>query len=285
MSSFTNSSNRYPTQSYTNTISASRATAGPSSHAYMNTTTASSSSTGDDAPAAMIGDANFEIFEWYPAYQSCQRYFLDHAQYDGSVQAVASLINICLPHQWSQNPLMGSSTHSPSTGPGSYGSGWQRTGPGGASRSLHPSQPTSTWVSLLPYIRRLVVTGFDREGVLHGFFGDDWRKGIGPLQECERRNYLFAAKSVGWANVKSQYDMNPHETVPFMRSLQNVPIAEIEGAEKTWSQWLAYVSTLQVQYVVFMLTIDRMEDWMLGERAPEQMDADGVRRTGPENRP
>jgi hypothetical protein len=26
-------------------------------------------------------DDNFDIFEWYPRYQSCQRYFLDHAQH------------------------------------------------------------------------------------------------------------------------------------------------------------------------------------------------------------
>ena len=74
---------------------------------------------------------------------------------------------------------------------------------------------------------------------MHGFFGDDWKKGVGPVHECERRNYLFAAKSVGWAKVKCQYDMSPHETVPFMKPLQDVQLAEIEGAEKTWSQWLA----------------------------------------------
>jgi len=111
----------------------------------------------------------------------------------------------------------------------------------------------------VPYIRRLVVTGFDREGVLHGFFGDQWPKGVGPLQECERRNYLFCAKSVGWAKVKHEYDMNPHETVPFIKPLQDVKETEIEGAEKTWSQWLA------------------MEDWMLGDRAPEGMQ----QQTGP----
>ena len=68
-------------------------------------------------------------------------------------------------------------------------------------------------MSLVPYLRRLIITGFDREGVLHGFFGDDWRKGVAPLQECERRNYMFTVKSIGWAKVKYQYDMNPHETV------------------------------------------------------------------------
>lgn len=204
--------------------------------------------TPEGSSAGMTGDPQFDIFEWHPAYQSCQRYFLDHAQHDGSVQAVAALINITLPFQWTENPIASSSRHSPhSTGPASYNLPWPRHGPVPSSQR----QGAPTWVSLVPYIRRLIVTGFDRDGVLHGFFGDDWRKGIGPVQECERRNYLFAAKSVGWAKVKFQYDMSPHESVPFLRPLQNVQLAEIEGAEKTWSQWLA------------------MEDWMVGPRAPE----------------
>jgi hypothetical protein len=91
----------------------------------------------------------------------------------------------------------------------------------------------------------------DKVGIMHGFFGEEWRRGVGPVHECERRNFLFAAKSVGWANVKSQYDMSPQESVPFLKPLQDVQLAEIEGAEKTWSQWLA------------------MEDWMVGPRAPD----------------
>ena len=99
-----------------------------------------------------------------------------------------------------------------------------------------------------------MVTGFDKEPILHGFFGDDWRKGVAPVQDVERRNYLFAAKSGGWKCVKKQYDMSSEETVPFLRPLQNVQLVEIEGAEKAWSQWLA------------------MEDWMIGPRAPETME-------------
>jgi len=105
-------------------------------------------------------------------------------------------------------------------------------------------------VSLVPYIRRLIITGFDKEAVLHGFFGNDWRKGVGPVHECERRNYLFAAKSGGWATVKQQYDMDPEQSAPYLQPPQNVHLAEIESAEKLWSQWLA------------------MEDWMVGPRAP-----------------
>jgi hypothetical protein len=206
----------------------------------------------DTLPSLMSDNAQFDIFEWHPAYQSCQRYFLDHAQHEAMVQAVAALVNICLPFQWSNNPIMNSSAYSPpGAAPGAYSLPYPRHGP------VPPPNRGGTslaWVSLVPYIRRLVVTGFDKDGVLHGFFGDDWRKGVGPLQECERRNYLFAAKSVGWAKVKYQYDISPHETVPFIKPLQNVQLAEIEGAEKTWSQWLA------------------MEDWMVGPRAPEHMD-------------
>ena len=126
-----------------------------------------------------------------------------------------------------------------------------------------PGQPPPpSFVSLIPYLRRLVVTGLDFPGVLHGFFGDDWALGVGPLHEQERRNYLFAAKSGGWASVKKDYDMLPLDTVPFMRPLQAPAIAEIEAAEKSWSEWLA------------------MEDWMVGPRAPDSMEsAEGRERT------
>jgi len=164
------------------------------------------------------------------------------------VQAVCALINICLPFQWTTTPLLNASGPLPhSSGPAAYNLPWPRQGPVTTSRG----QPAPAWVSLIPFIRRLVITGMDSAGIMHGFFGEDWRKGVGPMHECERRNYLFAAKSVGWAKVKYQYDMSPHESVPFIKPLAEVQIAEIEGAEKTWSQWLA------------------MEDWMLGERAPD----------------
>lgn len=208
----------------------------------------SSSSSGESGSGQAPGAPQFDIFEWHPAYQSCQRYFLDHAQHDNGVQAVAALINICLPFQWTSNPLMSSTGPMPhSAGPGAYNLPWPRPGPVGNARG----HSAPAWVSLVPYIRRLVITGMDKEGIMHGFFGDDWRKGVGPVHECERRNYLFAAKSVGWAKVKYQYDMSPHESVPFLKPLQDVQLAEIEVAEKTWSQWLA------------------MEDWMVGPRAPD----------------
>jgi hypothetical protein len=116
--------------------------------------------------------------------------------------------------------------------------------------SLVPTTNEVQYTLVIPYIRRLVATSFDSPTVLHGFFGDDWQQGIGPLHDAERRNYLFAAKSDSWLSVKSQYDMEDGQTVPFLRPLQNVTLAEIEAAEANWSEWLA------------------MQDWMLGPRAP-----------------
>lgn len=180
-------------------------------------------------------DSSFDIFEWYPRYQSCQRYFLDHAQHSVPVQALSAFLNIRLPFQRQPNPLFNASP----TGSTSAGS------PSAAMSSVPPS------VSLIPYIRRLVATGMDFPGVLHGFFGDDWTTGVGSLHEHERRNYLFAAKSGGWASVKKDYDLSPGETVPFLRPLQGPLDTEIEAAERSWSEWLA------------------MEDWMVGPRAPD----------------
>lgn len=104
---------------------------------------------------------------------------------------------------------------------------------------------------MIPYIRRLVATGHDTPGVLHGFFGDDWALGIGSLHEIERRNYLFAAKSTSWLKVKQAYDMSPEETIPYLSPLKDASEKEIQMAEAEWSRWLA------------------MQDWMLGPRAPE----------------
>ncbi|KAG5303950.1 hypothetical protein I7I50_10868 [Histoplasma capsulatum G186AR] len=197
-------------------------------------------------PAAMVGlseashradDPQFDIFEWYPRYQNCQRYFLDHAQHSIPIQALSSFLNIYLPFQRQPNPIFNSPSNVPHTS---------------SQSNLSPNQPRSCpAVSLVPYIRRLVATGMDFPGVLHGFFGDDWVAGVGHLHEQERRNYFFAAKSGGWASVKQNYDMQPLETIPFLRPLQGSADAEIEAAEKRWSEWLA------------------MEDWMVGPRAPE----------------
>jgi hypothetical protein len=194
-------------------------------------------------PATMFGltgaspgrtEDNFEIFDWYPRYQSCQRYFLDHAQHSVPVQALSAFLNIRLPFQRQPNPVPNSNRIST---PSSSSSGATPPGP--------------PFVSLVPYIRRLVATGMDFPGVLHGCFGDDWVSGVGPLHEQERRNYLFAAKGGGWAGAKKEYDMSPLETIPFLRPLQGPLDAEIEAAERSWSEWLA------------------MEDWMVGPRAPD----------------
>ncbi|KAF2851076.1 hypothetical protein T440DRAFT_79176 [Plenodomus tracheiphilus IPT5] len=202
--------------------------------------------------ASSLADAaseqQLDISEWYSAYQSCQFFFLDQAQHEAGVEAVCALMNICLPSQWADSPLFNvSSLQTHASGPGAQGISSRRPGPVSDTRT----QPAAARVSLIPFIRRLVVTGMDTTSIMHGFFGDDWRQGVGPMHECERKNYLFAAKSVGWADVKCLYDMSPHETVPFMKPLQQVQLVEIERAESAWSRWLA------------------MEDWMVGPRAPD----------------
>ncbi|KAH8597047.1 hypothetical protein B0O99DRAFT_99274 [Bisporella sp. PMI_857] len=187
----------------------------------------------------------FDIIDWYPNFQSCHRYFLDHAQHSSPVQALAAFINIRLPYQKHPNPVLSSSSSSPRSA-----GQLPQFSPFGA--AIQPGG-NAHCVSLIPYIRRLIVTGHDRHSILHGFFGDDWVKGVGPLHEIERRNYLFAAKSQAWLKVKQHYDMSLDETCPFLKPLSDVSDAEIQAAESAWSDWLA------------------MEDWMLGPRAPENL--------------
>ncbi|KAK4192907.1 hypothetical protein QBC35DRAFT_159238 [Podospora australis] len=203
-----------------------------------------------------FADAQFDIFDWHPYFQSCVRYFLDHAQYEGPIQALAAFVNIQLPFQKSQNPVLSSRANSPS-GSGSAGGGGGGLSAGGfgtpvAGRSAGSSvligQAFPSHISLLPYIRRLVATGFDFPAVLHGFFGDDWQRGIGHFHEQERRNFLFATKSNSWLDVKAAYDMGVDETIPFLKPLQNATEKEIAAAEAAWSEWLA------------------MQDWMVGPR-------------------
>ncbi|KAK6855805.1 hypothetical protein PG990_000302 [Apiospora arundinis] len=194
----------------------------------------------------------FDILEWYPHFQSCVRYFLDHAQHSPPVQAVAAFINIQLPFQKAQNPVL-TSRMSGGGSPSAMPSPTSRA----AGKLPMPPMPSPSGqqnpmaVTLNPYIRRLVVTGFDFPAVLHGFFGDSWALGIGPMHEVERRNYLFAAKSASWLDVKSHYDMGEEQSIPFLRPLQNVTEKEIISAESNWSEWLA------------------MQDWMVGPRSPE----------------
>lgn len=191
--------------------------------------------------------ANFEIFDWYPKYRSCQRHFLDNAQHSDYVQTLAAFVNITLPLH--RRPRAVTSSDS---------------SPHSASLPMTMGMPSQAFnrdttcriqaTSLIPYIRRLIATGFDSPEILHGFFGNDWQGGVGPIHEVERRNYLFAAKSGNWLEVKAEYDMTPEETIPFLKPLQRATEEELSMAEKQWSDWLA------------------MQDWMVGPRAPDIMD-------------
>ena len=216
----------------------------------------------DQRPPPLTNDPSFDILEWHPAYQSCQRYFLDHAQHEPATQALCALINIRLPFQWLNTPVA-TATPSHAAAPGNSSFAFSPYQSRNSTSNLHsPNRsrdgarhPAPAFVALVPYIRRLVVTGFDKPPILHGFFGDDYVRGVLPHLDCERRNYLFAAKHGGWRSCKKQYDTGSggggDESVPFMKPLDAVKMAELTAAEKAWSGWLA------------------MEDWMVGPRAPE----------------
>ncbi|ETS80120.1 hypothetical protein PFICI_07649 [Pestalotiopsis fici W106-1] len=208
-------------------------------------------------PSPMLGlqDGQFDIFEWYPQFQSCLRYFLDHAQFSGPVQAVAAFVNIQLPYQRSHHLALSSRSGS---SPSAIPSPSPRAG-----GTIPLSSSSGSLATLTPYIRRLVATGFDFPGVLHGFFGDDWVAGVGQMHEVERRNYLFAAKSACWLDVKRHYDEGEGQTVPFLRPLQHSTEEEIANADSHWSEWLA------------------MQDWLIGPRSLDNLEGSGTSNSPP----
>lgn len=162
--------------------------------------------------------------EWYPHYMACLQHFLNVSQYSFPVQSLSAFINIHLPCQQRPDPVLRASS-----------------GNGNA---------VSSFVSLRHYIRRLVVTGYDTPSVLCAFFGADWVAGVQCVWKQERMNYLFTAKSCGWAETKATYDVLPYEHTPFVQPLRDPTEEEVRSAEAQWSEWLA------------------MEDWMVGPRSP-----------------
>ncbi|XHG09454.1 hypothetical protein AWENTII_012510 [Aspergillus wentii] len=177
---------------------------------------------------------NVDLNAWYPHYTACLQHFLDHAQHSAPVQAVAAFINIRLPYQRPTDPV------------------WRFSGaqPVDSTSVIGAAPTSSAYVSLRPYLRRLIVTGQDTPTVLHAFFGGDWVTGIGCICKQERVNYLFTAKSSGWAATKSTYDILPDQQTPCLRPLREPSEEELRSAETRWSEWLA------------------MEDWMVGPRSP-----------------
>lgn len=132
--------------------------AGSSSQAYQSTLFAHYGS-----PSRMdttTGQPQFEILEWYPQFLSCHRYFLDHAQHSGPVQALAAFVNIQLPFQKNSNPVISSTASSPRSGGGVDIPHLRQPNPFAQSHNATPAQG----VSLIPYIRRLVATGHDTPG-------------------------------------------------------------------------------------------------------------------------
>ncbi|CAI7606576.1 unnamed protein product [Penicillium glandicola] len=172
---------------------------------------------------SVLHDAEFGRVDptgWFPHYKNCVQHFVDYSQHTPQVQSISAFINIRLPCQRpsESTPVSGSAS--------------------------------SSFISLRPYIRRLIVTAQDSPAVMQGFFGADWEAGVGCIYKQERVNYMFTAKSSGWASTKAAYDICPDEETPFLRPLRDPSEDEIRVAEGRWSEWLA------------------MEDWMVGARSP-----------------
>lgn len=217
------------------------------------------------------GKRVFDVFSWYPNYQSCQRYFLEVAQFDYACQALAAFLNIKLPYQrlsateFKHYQLASNNVRAGIGLPPPFRMGFppqppapQHIPPIPGQQGVHLQSVDHLSfgnVSLLPYIRRLVVTGYDADGIMHGWFGDDWMSGLNPLLESERQNYMFAAKSSDWLTLKKSYDIITEESVPFMVPLQRCTEAEIVRAEDAWSSALS------------------MRDWTIGPRSLDE-DAD-----------
>lgn len=157
---------------------------------------------------------------WYTHYKTCLQHFVEFSQFNPTIQSIAAFINIRLPAQHPVDP----------------------TNP--------QLEPAASFISLRPYVRRLIITAQDTPVNMLAFFGPDWEAGVGCIYKQERTNYLFAAKSSGWADTKASYDILPDEQTPFLRPLRDPSEDEIRAAEARWSEWLA------------------MEDWMVGARSP-----------------
>ncbi|KAK4127858.1 hypothetical protein N657DRAFT_631592 [Parathielavia appendiculata] len=172
-------------------------------------------------------DDSFDIFEWNPYFQSCVRYFLDHAQYNGAIQALAAYINIQLPFQRAHHtaqplrlvPTVPGGPHCLSPAAATA----NPFGPPPPHPHPYQQQHQASYhhhTAPQPYIRRL--------------------RGVRPLHAYERRNYLSAAKRGSWLEVKGAYDVpGDDETMPFLRPLRNVSEEEIVRAKRGWHEWLA----------------------------------------------
>jgi len=248
--------------------------AGPSSQNYRPPQRHQEAFADYDEPPSGDRDQEGSVFntlDWYKHFLNCQEYFLERGQHDYAVQAIAAFVNIQLPFQkqpypvnradqaWSRTNL----AERPSERRDREWDGdvahqghlaYQQQQHGSPSRNRQGKEPGyPQHVSLIPYIRRLIITSHDSDEILEYFFGGDWRAGIGALHEIERRNYMFASKSKNWLDVKTAYDMSPEQSVPFLTPLREVLEVELKASDDAWSKWMA------------------MGDWMLGPREPPEL--------------
>jgi hypothetical protein len=152
------------------------------------------------------------VIDWFVEYKSCQSYFLNYAQHSAYVQALCAFMNIKLPYQ--KIPIFPQSAPFPWLPHGR--SPWPpppdnlRLPLLGNLSFPPPGNESSQYVSLIPYIQRLVCMGLDDNLNLQKFFGRGWSSGIGTIHENERKNYLKAAKR-SWLEVKLAYDIGSED--------------------------------------------------------------------------
>ncbi|RPA75506.1 hypothetical protein BJ508DRAFT_332025 [Ascobolus immersus RN42] len=209
------------------------------------------SSRDDDSVAPQQAALNFDLTLWHVHHQACRTYFVEEGQYKEAAKALAAFLNIRLPHQIPGTPLrqqfFSTTSQLPWAGPDEdirrkAQASLSFNGPD-HHRSPNPLTDAYTDISLFPYLKRLVCTGFDKDSVMLELFGEHWMQGIKRLLDQERKNFLFAVRSKGssWLKVKEVYDagMGPNELVPFLKPLGEAEdgASERGQADMEWKQW------------------------------------------------
>ncbi len=112
----------------------------------------------------LLLDNQFDIFDWHPYFQSCMRYFLDHAQYDAPIQALAAFVNIQLPFQKMPHPVLSSQPTGSSLG---------GLGPNMLGASVCVPSKAATQRLVVPDSHRSAATGLRRARAVHPTLGRD----------------------------------------------------------------------------------------------------------------
>lgn len=103
------------------------------------------------------------------------------------------------------------------------------------------------WVSPVPYIRRLVVTGNDQNTNFLLWFGPNWERGMAMTIEHERRNMFLAARESTWLQVKESYDIGFDESVPYVCPRKPDDDEEWNRLGSYWYKWTDFRRIVSVR--------------------------------------